>query len=278
VDREYVDRLDLVRCDVELTLDPADTLEMVPTVAPVVARHTAGWDDVVAEISRSCARRAPEGAMWQRVGAVGVLSGPASVVWVHGTVDEDELLGTLAAAPEVHEAYVTCARGGVVAQLETAGWTPVEVMLQMTCDATAAAAVAADLPPFLPLGPADLPDLRELLRVHAGADDAFLASSYPDDFFEVAAPVWVFGARDDSGRLVASVAVRRQGRGALGFALIVAQEWRSRGLAKAAVAAALAQAFASGADFVQAQAGEASQALLVECGFTVVGSWQRMTR
>jgi N-acetylglutamate synthase-like GNAT family acetyltransferase len=258
----------------ELTMQmPTDVEEL-----PALADRAAGWSDVVAELTRSSAARAAAGALWQRPGAVGVLSGAAPVVWVHGATDIEELLDTLADAPRVYETYVATDRPGIIAALQTTGWTAAELMVQLVCDDLPVVEVAPDLPAFTLLGPTDLPDMRELLRAHGGADDDVLENAYGDDFFIAAAPVWVLGARAGDGRLVAMVAVRRQARAAMGFALVVADDWRSRGLARAAVAAGLAQAFAVGAEFVHVQAGSDSRELLVACGFTDVGSWQRMVR
>jgi N-acetylglutamate synthase-like GNAT family acetyltransferase len=197
---------------------------------------------------------------------------------VHGATDIEELLETLTGAQQVYETYVASDRPGVIAALQSTGWTPADVMVQLVTDTQPVVEMSAGLPEFSLLGPADVPDMRELLRTDGDAEEALLESSYPDDFFTVAAPVWVLGARDADGRLVAMVAVRRQARSAMGFALVVAAGWRARGLARAAVAAGLAQAFAVGAEFVHVQAGSDSRELLVACGFTDVGSWQRMVR
>jgi GNAT superfamily N-acetyltransferase len=134
------------------------------------------------------------------------------------------------------------------------------------------------LPAVELLQPRDLPDVRDLLMTHGGLDAAQRRTSYGDDFFTVAAPVWLLGARDGADRLVGVVGVRRQSRGAMGFALTVDPDWRSTGLSMALVAAAIGQANQTGAEFLHAQAGPRSIRRLEECGFRPVGSWQRLLR
>jgi N-acetylglutamate synthase-like GNAT family acetyltransferase len=269
-----MDRLDLVGCDMELTMEPA----ALAVATSASATRAVGWDDVIAEITRSCGSRAAAGALCQEPGVVGVLSGAAPVVWVHGEADVAQLLATVAGADAVRETYVSITQPGAVAALEATGWTRGEVMDQLVCAALPMGELAADLPAFRLLGPVDLPDMRGLLRECGETDEDFLAASYGNDFFTVAAPVWVLGAHDSDGRLIAMVAVRRQGDAALGFALSVAQDWRERGLGRAAVEVGLAQGFAAGARYVHAQAEGSGRQLLLSCGFERVGAWQRMAR
>jgi GNAT superfamily N-acetyltransferase len=277
VDRQHLDRYDVVGVDMELTMTAPEALSLRLELAD---RRT-GWDDVVAEMVRSCSARAEAHARWQRPGAIAVLTGPAPVAWVHGAVDVDELVATLDGAADVCEAYVDRGRPGTIAALVAAGWSTAEVMAQMVATRPAPMAVrarvSADLPAVEPLGADDLDRLRALLLAQ-GCEPEVLAASYPDDFFTVAAPVQVFGARDAAGQLVGSVAVRRQSRGALGFALNVAAGWQGRGLGRALVVAGLDAGFATGAEFVHAQAGQASAGLLTSCGFTGAGAWQRLIR
>jgi GNAT superfamily N-acetyltransferase len=227
------------------------------------------------EIVRSSAARAGAGRLWHRAGGVGVLAGPAPVVWVYGNVAVEDLLQTLGASPDVHDVYVDVSRGGVVDTLLQSGWSRGELMHQLVCDEEPDAAV--EIAATTLLGPEDLPALRSLLATD-GASEELLRSSYGDDFFIAAAPVRVVGMRDADGRLVGAAAVRRQNRGALGFGLAVAPEWRSRGLGVGLVRAAVEQAFGMGATFVHAQAHDASAALLERCGFVRVGAWQQMVR
>jgi N-acetylglutamate synthase-like GNAT family acetyltransferase len=105
-----------------------------------------------------------------------------------------------------------------------------------------------------------------------------LAHSYGDDFFTVAAPVWMYGARDGAGRLVGVIAVRRQGRSAMVFALTVDPEWRSTGLSTALIAGSVRQAMSVGAEFVHAQASDRSLRRLTDNGFTAAGTWLRLVR
>jgi N-acetylglutamate synthase-like GNAT family acetyltransferase len=116
------------------------------------------------------------------------------------------------------------------------------------------------------------------MRQHSGIDESMLAHSYGDDFFTVAAPVWMYGARDGAGRLVGLLAVRRQGRAAMAFALTVDPDWRSTGLSTALIAASVRQAMSVGAEFVHAQASDRSERRLADSGFKAVGTWLRLVR
>src|SRR3954454_18239548 len=103
---------------------------------PSLVRSRPLWADVVAEIVRSSAARAGAGQLWHRAGGVGVLSGPAPVLWVHGEVAVDDLLGTLREATEIPEIYVEVSRARAIETLARSGWTRGEVMHQLVCDAT----------------------------------------------------------------------------------------------------------------------------------------------
>jgi GNAT superfamily N-acetyltransferase len=256
-------------------------MELTRTVVPVMVvqpQISTAWTDVVAEITASCVRRASVDSLWCRPGAVGVLRGPAPVMWVHGRTDAAELTGELSTAPDVREVYVEAGQTDTVAALVAQGWAVSEVVSHLVHEGAATAAVPEGLPAITPLQPTDLPDVRDLLYRHGGVDEEQLAAFYGDDFVLVAAPVWMFGARDKDGRLVAVVAVRRQGRGAMGFALTVDPDWRSSGLSTALVSAAVDHAMLVGAAFVHAQAGLRSRGCLRAVGFVEAGTWQRLTR
>lgn len=272
MERSHLEWRDLVRCGMELMrAELLFQMELDKHQSPT-------WDDVVDEITASCVRRSTEDSLWQTAGSVGVLHGAAPVMWVHGDTDGDGLAAVLNASPEVDEVYVSSGQPGVAETLRRNGWTSVELSTHLVHDGRHAPEVIARIPVVRPLQPGDMADVRQLMRDHAGIDEAQLLASYPDNFFEVAAPVWLFGARDDAGRLVGVVAVRRQGRSAMGFALTVDPAWRSTGLSTALITAGVRQASAIGADFIHAQANERSARRLVECGFTVVGAWERLVR
>jgi GNAT superfamily N-acetyltransferase len=241
-----------------------------------LARST--WADVIDEITLSCTARAQSGQLLTGRGVVGVLAGAAPVVWVHGATDVARLRDVLAASPEVDEIYVSGTQQAVVEALAGNGWDPVEVVAQTVHDGAVVPQVIRGLPAVHSLQPGDMADVRTLLRTAAGVDESLLEASYSDDFFTVAAPVWMYGARDGAGRLVGLIALRRQHRAAMGFALTVDESWRSTGLSTALVAAAVRQSTAVGATFLHAQAGERSVRRLTDCGFATVGTWHRMVR
>ena len=262
-------RRDMVGCDMVMTSSAA---------AMAVTGASYGWDDVVDEIRSSCVRRAGAGQLLDAAGVVGVLAGAAPVAWVHGPTDVEALVATLQGSPEVGEVYVTAGQQAAVTGLGLAGWSVDQTVSQMVHGGRAVLQTVSGLPAVQPLQPADMTDVRELMRRHAGIDEAMLAHSYGDDFFTVAAPVWMYGARDGAGQLVGLIAVRRQGRAAMGFALTVDPDWRSTGLSTALVAAAVRQAMSVGAEFVHAQAGDRSVRRLSDCGFVPVGQWVRLVR
>ena len=263
-------RRDVVGCDMVMT-------GSVATAAPTVAT-AYGWNDVVSEITNSCVRRAAAGQLLQAPGVVGVLSGAASVAWVHGSVDVTALVEKVNASPELDEVYVSAGQDDAVAALRLAGWTGTEAVAQMVHSGRVVLQAVSGLPAVYALEPGDMADVRELMRRYAGIDESMLAHSYGDDFFTVAAPVWMYGARDGAGRLVGVVAVRRQGRSAMGFALTVDPAWRSTGLSTALVASIVGRAMSVGAEFVHAQAGARSLRRLTDCGFNQVGTWIRLVR
>ena len=266
-----MERRDLVGC-VMVMIDPATW------AATVVEPADCGWDDVVAEITSSCISRAGDKQLLLAPGVVGVLAGAAPVVWVHGSPDLTSLNATLAASPEVDEVYVAAGQDGVATALQASGWQRAELVTQMVHAGIEVPDAISGLPAVHALQPGDLADVRALMRRCSDIDESLLAHSYGDDFFTVAAPVWMFGARDGAGRLVGMVAVRRQGRSAMGFGLNVDHQWRSTGLSTALLATAVRQATTVGAQFVHAQANELSARRLADCGFASVGSWARLVR
>ena len=262
---------DVVRCVMGVTI------QMLATEFDLHRMQTP-WDDVIDEITRSCTARAKPGQLLEGRGVVGVLAGAAPVVWVHGATDMARLRGVLAASTEVDEIYVSGTQQNIVEALAGNGWAHTDVVTQTVHDGRAVPQIVSGLPAIHELQPGDMADVRDLLSTAGGVEGAQLAASYSDDFFTVAAPVWMFGARDGAGRLVGTMAIRRQHRAAMGFALTVDEEWRSTGLSTALVAAAVRQASAVGAAFVHAQACDRSARRLADCGFATVGTWHRLVR
>ena len=271
MDRCDVERRDVVRCDMVM-IDPATW------AATVIETTPCGWDDVVAELTSSCVRRASKRQLLLAPGVVGVLAGAAPVVWVHGSPDTVALSATLEHSPEVDEVYVSGEQGDVVTALHAAGWRVTESVTQMVHDGDEVPQMVSGLPAVCALQPGDLADVRDLMRRSSDVEESLLAHSYSDDFFSVAAPVWMFGARDGAGRLVGVIGVRRQGRSAMGFALNVDVAWRATGLSNSLIASAVRQAMTVGAQFVHVQANKRSGRRLADCGFNAVGSWKRLVR
>jgi N-acetylglutamate synthase-like GNAT family acetyltransferase len=251
---------------------------MAVTQTSATTTSRATWDDVIDEVAASCARRAGYGALLDEPGVVGVLAGAAPVVWAHGPIDPVCLADVLASSYEGDEVYVAASQPETVAVLQQRGWRHVETVAQAVHDGPSAPNVVSGLPNVHELQPGDMADVRALLRTHGDVEEELLANSYRNDFFTVAAPVWLFGARDGAGRLVGLVGLRRQGRSAMGFALTVDSDWRSTGLSTALVATAVRRAVAMGAEFVHAQANDRSARRLEDCGFITVGAWHRLVR
>jgi len=276
VERQHVDGGDVVggyleRCHMVMS-DPATW------AATAIEPIHCGWDDVVAEIASSCVRRAAKDQLLLAPGVAGVLAGPAPVVWVHGAPDVNALTAQLATSPDVDEVYLSAGQHNVEAALQGSGWQRTGVVTQMIHRGAVVPEIVSGLPAVYALQPGDLADVRDLMRRCSDVDESLLAHSYGDDFFTVAAPVWMFGARDGAGRLVGMAAVRRQGRSAMGFGLNVDGAWRSSGLSRALLATTVRQAMTVGAHFVHAQANDLSRRCMADCGFTAVGSWVRLVR
>ena len=269
VDGCDVERRYLVGCDMVMTNMSSET---------AINGVQQGWTEIIDEIARSCADRAAAGQLLQAPGVVGVLDGASPVVWVHGDTDATALTETLTCSTGVDEVYVAAGQEALITMLAAAGWTYAEAVTQMIHRGADVPQVVSGLPSVHLLQPGDMVDVRDLMRRHAGIEESMLEHSYGDDFFVVAAPVWLFGARDGAGRLVGQIGLRRQGRSAMGFGLTVDPTWRSTGLSTVLVGAAVRQAMAAGAEFVHAQARPASVRVLTDCGFTAVGTWLRLVR
>jgi GNAT superfamily N-acetyltransferase len=247
------------------------------TAAP--GRTTAGWADVADELTRSCAARAAAGTLLHRAGVVGVLSGAAPIVWVHGAVDAPGLVRTLAGSPEVVEVNVRADDLATTRTLEAAGWRTESVTAQLVHPGRGAEPQPVpDGYTIAALTAADLPEFRTVLAESGRASVALVEACYGDDFFVRAAPAWLFGARDGEGRLVATVGVRRQQRSAMVFALAVAPEHRSAGLGRALVDTAVTTGRLAGAEFSHASAESDALPLALSCGFHRVGAWRRLGR
>jgi GNAT superfamily N-acetyltransferase len=258
----------------------------VPVVArtatdPAVStRTTAGWADVADELTRSCAARADEGALLSVPGAVGVLRGAAPIVWVHGDTDPGRLAAVLATSPEVVEVSVRADDVATTRLLEAIGWRTAELSTQLVHAGLVSATPAPAPEGFTvaELGVADLPEVRTLLATAGGASPEMLAGCYSDEFFVKAAPAWLFGARDENGRLVGCIGVRRQQRSAMLFGLAVHDDHRGAGLGRALVAEAVRTGRTNGAEFCHASADAAALPLALSCGFYRVGGWRRLER
>lgn len=237
-----------------------------------VSSGAPGWSDVVGEIVASCRRRATPGGLWQGEGAIAVTQGAGPIAWVYDAQDPAAFLSVLDSSPSIDAVYVSSEQIRIAQELAASGWSPGETVDHLLFEGRSA---GDGDPRVVTVGSSDLPALRELLRRN-GAPERLLASHYPDDFFEVCAPVRVLGIRADDGQLIGSVAVRSQLRSALGFALNVAPGARGRGLGRALVCAAADHAAGLGAAFIHAQS--AGAAFLRSCGWTPVGSWVLMSR
>lgn len=237
-----------------------------------------GWTEIAEELTAASAARAPLGGLWRREGGVAVVAGAAQMAWMHGRTDIAAALAMLDSASGVHEVYVTAEHLALIEAMVAAGWKRGEFMHHVVRDVTDLRGVV-DLTGVAAsdLGPADVPRLRELLRC-SGVPERMLASHYPDEFFAIAAPVRVVGITADDGTLLGSCAVRRQFRGALGFALYVRPGSQGHGFARALVDAACRAAAEMGAEFVHAQASAAATECLERCGFGQVGAWQALHR
>jgi len=244
----------------------------------VSMQTTVTWDDVAGEITASCTRRAPEGALLSGPGVVGVLAGPAPVVWVYGTTDVGDLLPVLDQSLEVGDVYVACHQPGVIRKLVERGWHLEQVHEQYAVGTDGDVDLTEASFAIRALGPDDLAGWRRALMAWAGLTPELAAAAYPDNFFEVAGPVEVLGVYGDDGELLGAVGRRDQQRSAMLFGLTVAPAARGRGLACALVRAAVAAAARDGAEFVHAQAGLEGAAVAERCGFRGLGAWQQLTR
>lgn len=232
------------------------------------------WDDVVAEIITSCRQRAPRGALLDVPGAVGVLAGPAPVVWAYA---ESAAAVVVAATDEsvVEEIYVGDAR--LAGELSTHGWVLDSRVSQVVMPAIPVSAAGGTAIEIAELGREDLADVRAGLVDWGRCAPAIIEAAYPDEFFTVAAPVTLLGARHDHA-LCGIVGVRRQTRASMLFALAVAPSHRQAHIGRRLVTQAVEHARGDGAQFVHAQTNDVSAAVLARCGFAAVGSWRRLVR
>ena len=236
------------------------------------------WADVAGEFVASCTLRAPAGGLLRAPGVVGVLEGPAPVVWVYGDASVSHLRATLDRSPAVEDVYVDATRERLIGRLSELGWNVAEQVDQYVRPASAPVDLEEAALAIRTLGPDDLVAWRSFLLASGGLSPALAASAFPDNFFEVAGPVEVLGAFGPDGTLVGSVGRRNQRRSAMVFALAVDPEWRGRDVAATLVNAAARRAGNNGADFLHAQAGTAGSGVFARCGFSSVGRWQMLSR
>lgn len=249
---------------------------MMLTDEPV--RLGVGLHDVVRELSWSSRRRSDPAAVVDEPGLVGVISGAAPVLFVAPWADRDRALDIVSAAPSLHEVQVAGERHDVASRLRADGWISTGHEDQVVLDRQPPPAPLASPYRIRPLVAAHMPRVRELIMSAFDVPRSLVDASYPDDFHVHAAPVSLIGAVDGRGDLVGCIGWRRQRRSAMVFALAVAPEHRQHGLATALVTAATRDALASGASFVHALAGGASQDLARRVGARRVGTWEQLLR
>jgi ribosomal protein S18 acetylase RimI-like enzyme len=246
-----------------------------PTTTPEPA---VTWEHVVDEIAWSCSRRAPAGDLLHQPGVVGVLAGPAPVIWVYGDTSAPDLLETLDRSPAVDDVYVASDRPELIDRLTGNGWCRGERAVQFARRTGRVVDVTDMGLKTRSLGQIDLAPWRFALMTWGGLSPALAAAAYPDDFFDAAGPVEVLAAYDEDGILIGTIGRRDQHLSAMLFGLAVAPAWRNRGVACWLVRAAIESAGRDGAEFVHAQAGLAGVGVLGRCGFAALGGWQPLSR
>jgi GNAT superfamily N-acetyltransferase len=253
-------------CLVELTLPAIDTVR--------IAQREVTIDDVLAELRRSCAARAGTGTLIDGPGVIGVRSGPAPILWVSAAATSHRVLPELAGSADINEVYVESGATGMVELLAESGWTSSTTSIQIVIES----ALTLITPSGYTIDAAqarDMPAIRSAMTDAFDLPAAILDSAYPDNFFDVAAPVRVFVARDRSHEIVGTVCVRQQWRSAMVFGLTVRGEHRANGLARALVSTASATALGDGAHFVH---GMSSAIPAAAVGGYEIARWTHLVR
>jgi hypothetical protein len=234
--------------------------------------------DVLAEYRRSCAARAAPGDLIDESGAIGVRRGPAAVLWLHAGIDASRVTELIANAPELTEIYVEAAAGRVIGHVVARGWRIEEVHRQQVVSGPIADPAPVERYKIEEAAPAQMPAIRAVIGAAFNLPAHILNDCYPDTFFTVAAPVRVLVARDAAGRVVGTVAGRRQWRSAMVFGLAVEQAHRRCGLGRTLAATIVHAMLTDGADFVHGLVSADGDPLCVLRGAHEVGRWTRLTR
>jgi len=235
---------------------------------------------VLAEIRRSCRRRAAAEHLVDDRGVVGVSAGTAPVLWVTADAETRFLVSVAATAAMTCEIYVEQAAGDAVAALTAEGWSIAERSEHVVYDAPVSPLVA--VPDGYVLrecaDPAVIPAVRELIIEAFDAPRNVIEAGYPDDFFERAAPARLVLAETVEGELVGVVGRRRQHESAMLFALAVAAPHRASQLGSALARRATSDALRAGAAWVHATVEGPGSALARSVGFAPVAHWLRLVR
>jgi ribosomal protein S18 acetylase RimI-like enzyme len=257
----------------ELTLTRSDDVVALD-------RSTAAMAKVVEVLRNSSVRRASAGAAVDEPGITGVLSGTAPILWAYEGVDVGRLTGLVDTAPDVEEVYVDqrCA-SAADALLASGEWELRDVMDQQVFrPAESAIPVASDTCTIEAAGPADMWVVRRALATAYQLPIRTIEAAYPDDFFEMAAPVRLFLARSESGEVIGTIGHRQQDDAAMMFALSVRSDHRRRHLASALLATAMRSAADDGATMLHGMSCDATRRLAARHGFERVGSWLYLLR
>jgi hypothetical protein len=237
-------------------------------------------DTVLGEIRKSCQRRANPADLVDGLGVVGVTAGTAPVLWVTAEADAESIINVVAAAPELNEVYVEEGADALVTALTGTGWSPTERTDHVVHDGPMSPLVAVPGGYVLRecADPAAMPAIRELIIDAFDAPRHVIEASYPDDFFERAAPAHLVVAETLDGELVGVVGRRRQHDSSMLFALAVAEPHRASRLGTALARRATADALRDGAAFVHAMVEESGTAVARSVGFVPVAHWMRLFR
>jgi GNAT superfamily N-acetyltransferase len=243
-------------------------------------RSTDAMAKVVAVLRNSSVRRAPSGAAVDEPGITGVLSGAAPILWAYEGVDAGRLAGLVETAPDVEEVYVDqrCAAAADVL-LGSGEWELRDVLDQQVFrPAETAMPVAGEPCTIEAAGPADMWVVRRALATAYQLPIRTIEAAYPDDFFQVAAPVRLFLARSESREVIGTIAHRQQGDAAMMFALSVRSDLRRRNIASALLATAMRSAAEDGATLLHGMTCDATRRLAARNGFERVGTWLYLLR